>query len=150
MLAELELLYRTRLPQFRRVAAAISGDRDAGRDIVQDAFATAIRKRRSYRGRGSLEGWLWAIVVNAARDARRRRREHDVEPPERAAEERRNGAVPLDLLTDRQREIVFLHYYADLDYAAIADALAISPGTVGATLTAARQTLRGALEEVRT
>jgi RNA polymerase sigma-70 factor, ECF subfamily len=150
MLAELELLCRTRLPQFRRVAAAISGDRDAGRDIVQDAFATAIRKRRSYRGRGSLEGWLWAIVVNAARDARRRRREHDVEPPETAAEERRNGAVPLDLLTDRQREIVFLHYYADLDYAAIADALAISPGTVGATLTAARQTLRGALEEVRT
>ena len=66
MLAELELLYRTRLPQFRRVAAAISGDRDAGRDIVQDAFATAIRKRRSYRGQGSLEGWLWAIVVEEA------------------------------------------------------------------------------------
>ena len=59
-------------------------------------------------------------------------------------------ALPLELLTERQREIVFLHYYADLDYAAIAEALAISPGTVGATLTAARQTLRGALEEVQT
>jgi RNA polymerase sigma factor (sigma-70 family) len=58
--------------------------------------------------------------------------------------------LPLDLLTERQREIVFLHYYADLDYAAIADALAISPGTVGATLTAARQALRGALQEVQT
>jgi len=56
--------------------------------------------------------------------------------------------VPLDLLTERQREIVFLHYYADLDYAAIADALQISPGTVGATLNAARRTLRAALEEV--
>ena len=56
--------------------------------------------------------------------------------------------LPLDLLTDRQREIVFLHYYADLDYAAIAEALAISPGTVGATLNAARHTLRSALEEV--
>ena len=58
--------------------------------------------------------------------------------------------LPLELLTERQREIVFLHYYADLDYAAIAAALAISPGTVGATLTAARQTLRGALQEVQT
>ena len=56
--------------------------------------------------------------------------------------------LPLDLLTERQREIVFLHYYADLDYAAIAEALAISPGTVGATLNAARNTLRSALEEV--
>jgi RNA polymerase sigma factor (sigma-70 family) len=58
--------------------------------------------------------------------------------------------LPLDLLTERQREIVFLHYYADLDYAAIACALEISPGTVGATLTTARRTLRQALEEVPT
>ena len=74
MLSELELLYRTRLPELRRVAAAIAGDRDAGRDAVQEAFATAIRRRRSHRGSGSLEAWVWAIVVNAARDARRRRR----------------------------------------------------------------------------
>ena len=94
---------------------------------------------------------MWRIVVNAARDARRQtiRTEpsnsllhgRDEEPP---------GSAPLELLTERQREIVFLHYYADLDYAAIADALAISPGTVGATLTAARRTLRGALQEVQT
>jgi len=57
--------------------------------------------------------------------------------------------LPLDLLTERQREVVFLHYYADLDYTAIAAALAISAGTVGATLTAARRTLRQALEEAR-
>ena len=41
------------------------------------------------------------------------------------------------------------HYYADLDYAEIASALRISIGTVGATLNAARKTLRTALEEVR-
>ena len=41
--------------------------------------------------------------------------------------------------------MLFLRYYADLDYAVIADALDISPGTVGATLAAARQTLRNAL-----
>jgi DNA-directed RNA polymerase specialized sigma24 family protein len=41
--------------------------------------------------------------------------------------------------------VLFLHYYAELDYSAIAHALGISPGTVGATLSAARQTLRDAL-----
>ena len=148
MLAELEFLYRTRLPQFRRVAAAIAGDRDAGRDAVQEAFATAIRRRRSYAATGSLEAWVWAIVVNTARDARRRR-EHSDEIPEVPAERADEVALPLDLLGERQREIVFLHYYADLGYDAIAEALAISPNTVGAALNAARRTLRHALEEVR-
>jgi DNA-directed RNA polymerase specialized sigma24 family protein len=145
MLDELETLYRMRLPEFRRVAAAIAGDRELGREAVQEAFATAVRKRRTYRGAGTVEAWVWRIVVNAARDTRRRRREPELPAPSS------NGStpsLPLELLTERQREIVFLHYYADLDYAAIADALAISPGTVGATLTAARRTLRDALEEV--
>jgi RNA polymerase sigma-70 factor, ECF subfamily len=145
MLDELETLYRARLPEFRRVAAAIAGDRELGRDAVQEAFATAVRKRRSYRGDGTVEAWVWRIVVNAARDARRRRREP---PPEVAAANGHVPSVALESLTERQREIVFLHYYADFDYAAIADALAISPGTVGATLTAARRTLRDAIEEV--
>jgi RNA polymerase sigma-70 factor (ECF subfamily) len=146
MLAELEALYRSRLPEFRRVAAAIVGDRELGSDAVQEAFASAVRKRKSFRGSGTLEAWVWLIVVNAARDARRRRPAL-AEPLEPSS----NGhapVLPLDLLTERQREIVFLHYYADLDYASIAEALAISPGTVGATLNAARQTLRTALEEV--
>jgi DNA-directed RNA polymerase specialized sigma24 family protein len=148
MTVDLEALYRARVQDFRRVAAAIAGDRELGCDAVQEAFAKAVRGRRSFAGRGSLEAWVWQIVVNAARDVRRRRLA-PFEMPERST----NGhaaVLPLELLTDRQREIVFLHYYADLDYAAIADALAISPGTVGATLNAARRRLRGALEEVQT
>jgi DNA-directed RNA polymerase specialized sigma24 family protein len=148
MLDELEALYRAKLPEFRRVAAAIAGDRELGRDAVQEAFASAVRQHRGFRGSGTLEAWVWRIVVNAARDARRRRPAASPPPHETAT----NGHVPvlpLDLLTERQREIVFLHYYADLDYAAIADALEISAGTVGATLNAARRTLRQALEEVQ-
>jgi RNA polymerase sigma-70 factor, ECF subfamily len=146
MLAELETLYRSRLPEFRRVAAAIAGDRELGSDAVQEAFASAVRKRKSFRGTGTLEAWVWRIVVNAARDARRRR--PAIAEPHEPSSNGHAPVLPLDLLSERQREIVFLHYYADLDYAAIAEALAISPGTVGATLNAARQTLRTALEEV--
>jgi DNA-directed RNA polymerase specialized sigma24 family protein len=148
MLEELEALYRSRLPEFRRVATAIAGDRELGCDAVQEAFARAVRKRRTFRGGGTLEAWVWQIVVNAARDARRRR--PVLAEPLDGATNGHAPVLPLDLLTERQREIVFLHYYADLDYAAIADALAISPGTVGATLNAARRTLRRALEEVST
>ena len=141
MLDELEGLYRAKLPEFRRVAAAIAGDRELGHDAVQEAFAAAVRKRRSFRRRAPLEAWVWRIVVNTARDARRRRPPVVTAPPPVHVPD-----VSLDALTQRQREIVFLHYYADLDYAEIATALGVSPGTVGATLTAARQRLRTTLE----
>jgi DNA-directed RNA polymerase specialized sigma24 family protein len=147
MIDDLQELYRTRRAQFCRAATAIAGDPALGEDAVQDAFAKAVRKRRSYGGRGSLEAWVWRIVTNAARDAGRRQRPllalHGV--PEPASANGRAASLPLELLTERQREVLFLHYYADLDYATIAEALGISPGTVGATLSTARRVLRQAL-----
>jgi RNA polymerase sigma-70 factor (ECF subfamily) len=144
MVDELEALYRDRLPELTRVAAAIAGDEESGRDAVQEAFAKALRKRRRFRGDGNLEAWVWRIVVNAARDSARRRRRRVVAPVPVETRAYELG-LPLELLTERQRAVLFLHYYADLDYTTIAHALGISPGTVGATLSAARETLRGAL-----
>jgi RNA polymerase sigma-70 factor, ECF subfamily len=145
MIDALEQLYRARRPEFCRAAAAIAGDRALAEDAVQEAFASAVGKRRSFRGRGSLEAWVWRIVVNAARDARRRRPAVAAVPPQAAASNGHSPLLPLELLSERQREVLFLHYYADLDYATIADALGISPGTVGATLSTARRLLRQAL-----
>jgi RNA polymerase sigma-70 factor, ECF subfamily len=152
-LEELEALYRSRFEVFARVAASVTGDPERAHDAVQDAFATAMRKRRSFRAEGPLEAWVWRIVLNAARsDARRiaRPADFDSEPsanghPERDAELR----LALARLPERQRTAVFLRYYADLDYAAIGQALGISPGTVAATLNAAHAALRGRLEEVQ-
>src|SRR5438132_9202988 len=72
-LDEIEHVYRTRLADFVRVARAITGDAETARDAVQEAFATAVRKRRSYRGDGSVAAWLWRAVVNKARDSVRTR-----------------------------------------------------------------------------
>lgn len=142
---ELEALYRSRLNEFVRVATAIAGDRERGLDAVHDAFTRAVRKRHRFRGEGTLEAWVWRIVVNAARDAARRSR--PAAPiGEREVSDVATSRLPLHLLTDRQREVLFLHYYADLDYVTVAAALGISPGTVGATLSAARRTLREALQ----
>ena len=120
---------------------------------MQHAFATAVRKRRSFRGAGPLEAWLWRIVVNEARRLARERRPAPVDP---APEPSANGRVPDELglrawvanLPPRQRATLFLRYYADLDYRSIAAALDVEVGTVSATLSAAHATLRRALEEV--
>jgi RNA polymerase sigma-70 factor (ECF subfamily) len=154
-LAEIEALYRARLGAFRRVARGILGDDDAARDAVQEAFASAVRNRRSFRGDGPIEGWVWRIVVNAARMHRRvgaERRSVSSDGEQLVA----NGQPEIDpvvraaiaALPDRQRLVLFLRYFADLDYATIAEALEISPGTVGATLNNARTSLRSLLKEV--
>jgi RNA polymerase sigma factor (sigma-70 family) len=150
-LAELESLYRERYPVFLRVARATLRDDGAAADAVHDAFVEAVRSRRSFRGEGTLEAWVWRMVVNAARKRRRDLREALVEPAD-AVDASRNGfgdpvRAAVSALPERQRLALFLRYYADLDYAAIAATLDIKEGTVGATLHAAHAALREALKE---
>ncbi|HZP72957.1 MAG TPA: sigma-70 family RNA polymerase sigma factor [Gaiellaceae bacterium] len=151
-LDELRAIYEGRLPELTRVAAAIVGDREAARDVVQEAFVRAVKSRRSFDGSGELGGWVWRIVVNAARDERSRRRDvlAEVPEPEPCDDDGRRGHVreAVEQLPERQRLVLFLRYYADLDYRQIAQAVSIGEGTVGATLHAAHERLRGLLSEV--
>lgn len=148
---EVEQIYRTRLADLQRVAAAISGSREAAPDLVQEAFVRAVQRIDTFRGDGPLDGWLWQIVVNVAKN--RRRAPLTVVLPEResvaatspAALVHAGLATALSQLSERQQLVLFLRYYADLDYATIAEALSISSGTVGATLTTARTALGEAL-----
>jgi RNA polymerase sigma factor (sigma-70 family) len=153
---DLEAVYRRRLSELRRVATAITGDRESALDAVQEGFARAIRQRASFRGEGSVEAWVWRIVVNAARTTATATSggldaalaESNGDSP--AAEVERSPVYELVCgLPERQRLALFLRYYADLDYATIAQALEVAPGTVGATLSQARDALRTALEEAR-
>jgi len=152
-LDELEELYRSRFDVFTRVAASVTGDSERARDAVQEGFATAVRKRRSFRREGPLEAWVWRIVLNAARSDLRRSIPAVYDEPVSTNGRPVDDAdlrVALVHLPERQRTAVFLRYYADLDYAAIGEALGITSGTVAATLNAAHTTLRRRLEEVRT
>ena len=152
-LDEIEAVYRERFTAFARTATAIAGDAEAGRDAVQEAFAKAVRERHRFRRQGTVEAWLWPIVVNEARDRGRKGRLVAMVTGERPGdgEQSEDNALraALAALPERQRLAVFLRYYADLDYESIAAVLGITPGTVGATLNAAHAALRKTLEEVR-
>lgn len=153
-LGELRGLYERRLGDFRRVAAAILGSREAAEDVVQEAFVRAVRSRASFAADGPLDAWVWRIVVNAARDARAIAPSAlagdapDAAPVGLADERRALVRSAIERLPERQRLILFLRYYADLDYRAIAETLSISDGTVAATLNAAHARLRQLLTEV--
>jgi RNA polymerase sigma-70 factor, ECF subfamily len=147
--AELERVYRADFPRFVRVATAVAGDEQSGTDAVHDAFVQAVRNRRSFRGEGPLEAWLWRMVVNAAK---KRVGHEPVSKPEDIPTVHENGfGDPIRSLVaalpERQRLALFLRYYADLDYQSIAATLGVTSGTVGATLNAAHAALRNSLKE---
>jgi RNA polymerase sigma-70 factor (ECF subfamily) len=151
--SEIEMLYRSGYSQFVRVATAILRDEERAVEAVQDGFAAALRDRSRFRGDGPLEAWVWRIVVNCARRARAGSDRFELRDADQAAESEELADAhvreAIARLPERQRLVLFLRYYADLDYASIATAAGIRPGTVAATLHAAHATLRNSLQEVR-
>jgi RNA polymerase sigma-70 factor (ECF subfamily) len=148
---ELEELYRRRYGRFLRVCTATIGSPEGAHDAVQEGFALALRHRAAYRRDGPLEAWVWRAVVHAAR--KHRATAARVSP--RSSDATTNGAAPDEIgvrawvaaLPERQRLVVFLRYFADLDYRSIAEALEIEVGTVSATLSSAHAALRRRLED---
>ena len=147
----IEAIYRSEHAQFARVARAISGDAESALEAVQEGFADALGNAEQWSGRGSLEGWVWRCVVNRARKTRPR-----VAPA--VMPERNGGRIEGDpelraclaALPERQRLVIFLRYFADLGYREIAETLEVEVGTISATLHAAHDSLRAALEEAHT
>ena len=156
---QIEAAYRAHGARFRGLASAVAG-REAAGDVVQDAFALAVRKRASWRREGPLEAWLWRLVLSSATDAERRRARRDrlsaklqrrferASSPPASVDDALHG--PLRRLPRRQRDCVVLRYYGDLSYGEIAEVMGIEAGTVGALLSKAHAALRAELQkEVR-
>jgi len=144
--AEIEELYRLRFTVFRNGLASVAGGAEPAREIVQEAFARALRDRRRFRGDGSLEAWVWRIAVNHALKTRRDLRETWVDTPETTAPEAvapdDDVRAAMQALPPRRRLVVFLRYFADLPYAEIARICDVSEGTVAATLAQSHAELR--------
>jgi hypothetical protein len=103
-LKELEVVYRRDVAAFEQIAGAIVGDEESGCDVVQNAFAQALRHRDRFRPDAPLDAAVWRIVIGEARKRRSRivRRRHPRAGPgaDRAVARRRApvpaSRVPLD------------------------------------------------------
>jgi RNA polymerase sigma-70 factor, ECF subfamily len=158
--AEIERIYRDRYVALCRVAASVTGTVETAREAVQEGFALAFAHRAEFRGEGPLEGWVSRIVLRAALDTRRRsasslgvvldetREGTLLWTPELPHADRDPAlAAAVGGLPSRQRQIVFLRYFADLTHAQVAEILGISPNTVSAALHQARTALARQLEQ---
>ena len=147
-MSPLEQLYRDRYLGFRNALAPIVGSQEAAHDVVQEAFAIALRDRRMLRRQASLAPWVWRIAYRLALRARAPSLE-ELPDDLSVLDEHRDPALAAAIhsLTPRRRLVVFLRYFAGFSYAEISAALEISEGTVAATLAQAHAALHHDLEE---
>jgi len=140
-------------------------DRDQASDAVQEAFFSAYRNLRSFRG-GSVRSWLSRIAINAAMDQQRLRKRRPSQPypeleddswqppagpdadPERTALEIERGRAlhaALAAITPDQRHAIVMFDVEGFDYQEIADLTGVSLGTVKSRIHRGRLALRDRL-----
>lgn len=134
---------------------AICGDLTDAEDAVQDAFITAIRKRRTLRSVDNPEAWVRTVALrrlhrgwrHLAVVRRHQALERGPEPTAGVGPEHVALVGALALLDPAQREVVVLHHLADLSVAEIAAQLGVPEGTVKSRLGRGRQRLGELLAE---
>jgi RNA polymerase sigma-70 factor (ECF subfamily) len=143
--------------RLRALAAHEVGPDDAG-DVVQETLLRAWKRRALFsEARGTPGAWLAAILLDQARRHRTRhavRRIRFIHQDDRQTQDRSMvAATRLDIesairrLPRRQRQVVVLHYLADLSVAEVGQVLGLEPGTIKAHLSAARRRLSILLED---
>jgi len=155
-------LYRSHRLSLLRLAAFLVDDRAIAEELVQDAFAALYQRWGSLTDKSAAPSYLRTTVVNGARSAQRRQgivRRHlrvaepDALPPADfallLAEEHQEVVAALRRLPRRQREVLVLRYWANLDEAEISQTLRISRGTVKSTASRALDALENTLKDTR-
>ncbi|MGH9030777.1 MAG: RNA polymerase sigma factor [Acidimicrobiia bacterium] len=154
----LELLLERHADRVHAVCRRVLADADDALDATQEALIAIARGIGRFDGRSAFTTWMYRVATNAALDEGRRRgrRPSPVEavpesaPMSETPLENRVGArldvdAALARLPEEFRVAVVLRDLCDLDYAEIAEALALPPGTVRSRIARGRAALAEAL-----
>lgn len=131
-----------------RAAIAYGMAPDRAEEAVAEAFARAWSRWRSVRSMESPRAWVVRTAINADISWWRKRRRETAVPETPEQLPRDDSDVDRDLLEavrrlpPRQRQVVAMRYFLDLDAETTAHELGIARGTVSATLHQALKTLR--------
>jgi RNA polymerase sigma-70 factor (ECF subfamily) len=169
-----EALVRQYSVRLFAVARRLLREEDQAREALHEGFIAAFRALPAFRGDCRLSTWLHRIVVNAALmklRTRRRRRETsiddllpgyqpdghhqatfrawpDVERALVVRETRAQVRAAIDRLPERYRTVLILRDIDELDTAAVAEMLGVTPNAVKIRLHRARQALATLLAPV--
>jgi RNA polymerase sigma factor (sigma-70 family) len=137
-----------------RLAGLLMGDATEAEDATQEALLKAWSSLKSLRDPAGFQAWFDRILVNTCRDRLRRRNRIRFIDIDGTAEPASSGD-PFGAFVERDailsamtgmrlecRQVVVLHYWADLPLAEIASRLGMPLGTVKSRLFEGREYLR--------
>ncbi len=133
-------------------------------EAVQETLLRAYKHRRKWQPEARAMTWLCGIALNVTREYRRKRSRAEIGMDTQAlialggaaedshpAEKAENLAAlgrALELLPDRQREVLTCRYLRDMDVRTTAQVMACAEGTVKATTASALSSLRTILDKL--
>lgn len=151
---------------YNRYAAGMAGTclwyastREEAEEILQDGFIRVFTYLHTYKGKGSFEGWMRRIMINAALSRYRNKssrmyvvtgitgKEEDI-PAEYCFDTGYDVKMLLKLiqgLPPAYRLVFNLYVFEGFSHREIADVLGIAQGTSKSNLSDARRLLQGAL-----
>lgn len=158
------------------IAYRMIGNYEEACEVVQDAFLSAYRSIKNFKGKAKVSTWLCTIVINLARNrvkqlkARRYREGLSIDNPvltndsEIGVEPASSGPSALERLEEKDiqlkvqecievldeefREVLILRDIQGFSYDEISDMLDIPQGTVKSRLFRAREAIKNCLKRV--
>jgi RNA polymerase sigma-70 factor (ECF subfamily) len=157
----LDRLLRAQYDRLFAVCRRLTGNDADAADACQDALISIVRNLHKFDQRSRFATWTYRIAVNASLDELRRRRRRPraseaavFDTPRAVGGDHAAGIVnrlaldaALAELSPEFRAAVVLRDVAGLDYAEIATALGIPPGTVRSRIASGRAALAASLGE---
>jgi len=149
-----ERCFRQRYPELVQFLHGLTGDRAAGEDAAQEAFARLWTKGPAVRPQA--DRWVFRVGRNLAFDwlKTERRRNHrertslpEPDEPPFSDESIARVRALLESLAPRDREVLLLREFTELSYAEIATIVGRSENVVKQDLFRARERLRRAWQE---
>ncbi len=157
------------------IAHRMTGSYEEACEVVQDAFLSAYRAMKKFRGESRFSTWLYRIAVNLSknrvkqRKVRLQREGMSIDDPKETEEGQLKRDPPaqdpsveeqmekrevqakvqgcIDLLDDQYREVLVLRDLQEFSYEEIGDMLKIPEGTVKSRLFRARDTIKDCLKK---
>jgi RNA polymerase sigma-70 factor (ECF subfamily) len=154
---DFEDFYQASYPRLVGQLTLVTGSLEDAEDAVQEAFARASTRWGRLRAYDAPEAWVRRVALNLATNGLRRARRHlaalarlrTVTAEPAPATDRLVIEAGLRRLPLRHRQVLVLHYGADLPIDEVARQLRVPSGTVKSRLARARAALGAYLEEAQ-
>jgi RNA polymerase sigma-70 factor (ECF subfamily) len=156
-----EMIFNNHIAYIYKIALFLTKSQALADDITQETFLQVFKKYHTYNQEKPIEPWIYKITLNISRNILRKQKwlSFTDQLPDCTAFDNIENIIlkneadvtlwkAVDTLTNKSKEVIVLHYYADMKLHDIAYTLGIPLGTCKSRLNAALTNLKKQLVDI--